>query len=179
MSVEAESPASRIPAEIMDFLARGLKFKGPVSSKSEIDDDFPLTGMNTFLLRAASIDKVACKVFWTFQTAEQPYCLEVAVYHEWGAGFLEDVQPPNQWKTINTAATPSPIKSCGVSCYGQQWDEKMQEINRPGGGRQADFVHGFPDLFVTGDSAVGVEQFLQEMQRLHDFTELATVTGQS
>ncbi|KAJ0121718.1 hypothetical protein J7T55_008885 [Diaporthe amygdali] len=179
LAIEAESPANRIPTEIQDFIARGLKFKRPVLKESGINDDFPFTEMDPYMLRAAGIDQVACKVFWTFQTAEKPYCLEVSVYHEWGAGFPQDSKPNYQWKALNTAAVPRPMKSCGVSFYGQDWDDKMQEMNRPGGGRQADFANAFPDLFVTEDSTSGIEQFLREMQRLHDFTELASVTDQN
>ncbi|KAI7787059.1 hypothetical protein LA080_001151 [Diaporthe eres] len=173
LSVEAESPKSRIPAEVFDFIARGLEFKRPIPTDSEINDDFPFTEVNAYLLRAASIDNVACKVFRTFQTANTPYCLEVSVYHEWGAGFFQETNPIYPWKALNTAAVPRPIKSCGISLYGQDWDHKIRDINKPGGGRQADFANGFPDLFVNEDSSSSIEQFLQEMQRLHDFTELA------
>lgn len=177
MSVEAESPKSRIPAEVLDFIAYGLKFKPPTLTGTKLEDNFPFTEMQTHLLRAASIDFVACKVFWTFQTANTPYCLEVSIYHEWGSGFLMDTNPAYPWKALNTAAVPRPTKSCGVSFYGQDWDHKMRNINKPGGGRQADFANGFPDLFVNEDSSSGIKQFLREIQRLHDFTELASVKG--
>lgn len=177
LSVEAETPKSRIPAEVFDFIARGLKFKRPIPTNSEINDEFPYTELNAYLLRAASIDNVACKVFWTFQTANTPYCLEVSVYHEWSAGFFQEDNPIYLWKALNTAAVPRPIKSCGISLYGQDWDHKIRDINKAGGGRQADFANGFPDLFVNEDSSSSIEQFLQEMQRLHDFTELASVTA--
>lgn len=177
LSVEAETPKSRIPAEVFDFIARGLKFKRPVITESDFNDDFPMTQMNTYLLRDASIDNVACKVFWTFQTAKTPYCLEVSVYHEWGPGFFNDPNDFYPWKALNTAAVPRPVKSCGVSFYGQDWDHKIRDINKAGGGRQADFANGFPDLFVDEDSNSSMEQFLREMQRLHDFTESASVTA--
>lgn len=178
LSVEAETPKSRVPAEVFEFIDRGLMFKRPVPSNSEINDEFPLTQMNNYLLRAASIDNIAYKVFWTFQTANNPYCLEVSVYHEWGAEFFKGTNAPvYPWKVLSTATVPQPTKSCGVSFYGQDWDHKIRDINKAGGGRQADFANGFPDLFVNEDSSSNIEEFLREMQRLHDFTESASVTA--
>lgn len=178
LSVEAEIPKSQIPAELLEFIHHGLRFKPPVSKKTGINDDLLFTEMNNYLLRAASIDNVACKVFWNFQTAETPYYLEVAVYHEWGAGFLETSKPIYPWKALNTAVVPHPIKSCGVSIYGHEWDHKMRGINKPGRGRQADFVDGFPELFDSEDYSSSIEHFLQHIQRLHDFAELANDPGQ-
>lgn len=163
---------------MLDFIYHGLKFKPPVSTKSKVNDDFLLTEMNIYLLRTASIDNVACKVFWTFQTANTPYYLEVAVYHEWDAGFFEKIDPAHPWKAVNTADVPRPIKSCGISLYGHEWDHQIRDINKPGGGRQADFSKGFPELFVNDDSSSNIEHFLQEMQRLHVLTELASFTEQ-
>lgn len=167
-----------MPAEVFDFINHGLMFTRPVPTKSEINDAFPFTQMNNNLLRAASIDNIAYKVFWTFQTATNPYCLEVSVYHEWCAEFFKGTGPIYPWKVLDTAAVPRPTKSCGISFYGQDWDHKIRDINKAGGGRQADFANGFPDLFVNEDSSSNIEQFLREMQRLHDYTELASVTAQ-
>jgi hypothetical protein len=178
LSVEAEAPKGQVPLEVLDFIHYGLKFKPPVSAKSGIDDNFLLTQMDQHLLRAACIDTVACRVFWTFQTTDSPHLLEVAVYHEWGTGFFEKTHPNSPWRTLNTAAVPQPIKSCGLSFYGHEWDHKIRDINKPGGGRQADFANGFPELFVNGDFRSSTRQFLQEMERLHDFTELANATEQ-
>lgn len=178
LSVEAEIPKSQIPAELLEFIHHGLRFKPAVSKKTGINDDFLFTEMNNYLLRAASIDNVACKVFWNFQTAETPYYLEVAIYHEWGGGFLETSKPIYPWKALDTAAIPNPTKSCGVSFYGHEWDHKMRDINKPGRGRQADFVNGFPELFDSEDYSSSIEQFLEHIQRLHDFTELANDPGQ-
>lgn len=162
---------------MFDFIDNGLTFKHPNPTKSELNDEFPFTKMNNHLLRAASIDNIACKVFWTFQTANDPYCLEVSVYHEWGADFFKATNSFLPWKVLDTAAAPQPIKSCGISFYGEDWDRKIRNINRAGGERQADFVNGFPDLFVNEDSSSSIEQFLREMQRLHEFTDLASVTA--
>ncbi|KAG8164855.1 hypothetical protein KVR01_005130 [Diaporthe batatas] len=168
----------QIPAEVLEFIHYGLRFKPPVSKETGINDDFLVTEMNNYLLRAASIDNVACKVFWTFQTAETPYYLEVAVYHEWGGALLETSKPVYPWKALNTAAVPHPIKSCGVSIYGHDWDHKMRGMNKPGKERQADFVNGFPELFDSEEYNTGIEHFLQQIQRLHDFTDLANESGQ-
>lgn len=167
MSVEAEANTSRLPPEIMTFVKRGLKFRHPAS-----EEDFLVTGVDDVLLRAASISEISCKVSWVFEFTQKPHRLEVSVYHEWGSEFLRT--PSQQWRTLNTAAVPGPTKSCGIMMYGQEWDEKMQEINTPGG-PQSDFTTGFPELFHEGDLAFGIEGFLQQIQGLHEFTELATV----
>lgn len=125
--------------------------------------------------RAANIVEIACKVSWTFELTQKPYRLEVSVYHEWGSGILQT--PSQQWRTLNTADVPGPTKSCGIMMYSQEWDEKMQDINNLGGG-QADFATGFPEIFAKGDAASGIESFLQEVQALHEFTELATIPDQ-
>lgn len=112
---------------------------------------------------------------WTFELTQKPYRLEVSVYHEWGPGIFQT--PSQQWRIFNTAVVPGPIKSCGIMMYSPEWDEKMREINNMGAG-QANFATGFPHLFSEGDSASGIESFLQEVQGLHEFTELATVPDQ-
>ncbi|ROW11180.1 hypothetical protein VMCG_01484 [Cytospora schulzeri] len=170
LSVETEANASRIPPEITNFVKHGLKFRHPAS-----EEDFLVTGVDDRLLRAANINEVACKVSWTFEFTEKPYRLEVSVYHEWGSAFLRT--PSQQWRTLNTAAVPGPTKSCGIMMYSQEWDEKMQEINKPGG-PHSDFAIGFPELFHGGELAFGIEGFLQEIRGLHGFTELATVPDQ-
>ncbi|POS80404.1 hypothetical protein DHEL01_v201214 [Diaporthe helianthi] len=172
LSVEAEIPRNQIPEELLQFIHHGLKLRPPVSKKTGIKDDFVFTLVNNYFLRAASIDNIACKVFWNFQTIEAPYYLEVAVYHEWVGGFSET----SNWWILNTVDVPQPIKSCGVSVYGHEWDHKMRQINKPGLGRQADFANGFPKLFDSEDQNSSVEHFLQQMQRLHGFTELANGT---
>lgn len=128
--------------------------------------------MDSHLLRAASIDEVACKVSWAFEFIQKPYRLEVSVYHEWGRELIQ--APALQWKTLNTAGTPRPTKSCGIMLYSPEWDTKMQELNEPG--QQSDFATGFPGLFVEGDLAFGIESYLQEMQVLHELTEQAAIS---
>lgn len=61
--------------------------------------------------------------------------------------------------------------------YSQEWDEKLQQINDPEG-LQTDFANCFSELFVEDDLAFGVESFLQEVQALHEFTDLAIVHDQ-
>lgn len=61
--------------------------------------------------------------------------------------------------------------------YSQEWDEKLQQINDPEG-LQTDFANCFSELFVEDDLAFGVESFLQEVQALHEFTDLAIVPDQ-
>lgn len=132
--------------------------------------------MDNNLLRAASVDAVACKISWAFEFAENPYHLEVSVYHEWGLNLLWD--SGQQWRNLHTADVPQPIKSCGMMLYSPVWDDKMREINNPGK-RQSDFANGFPELFGEGDLNLGVETFLQEMHGLHELTELATIPDQN
>ncbi|KUI63152.1 hypothetical protein VP1G_10270 [Cytospora mali] len=171
LAIEAETSASRIPPEITNFVKHGITFKSPAS-----DEDFLVTKMDEILRRAANIDNIACNVSWTFEFAQKPYRLEISIYHEWGPEAIQS--PSQQWRTFDTAGVPPPIKSCGIMMYNQEWDDKMQQINNPGG-RKSDFANGFPELFVEGDLAFGVENFLQEMKVLHEFTELATVPDQN
>ncbi|ROV91786.1 hypothetical protein VSDG_06516 [Cytospora chrysosperma] len=170
LSVEAEANTSRLPPEIMTFVRLGLKLRRPASR-----EDFLVTEVDDVLLRAAEINEIACKVSWTFEFTQKPYRLEVSVYHEWGSESLRT--PSQQWRTLNTADVPGPTKSCGIMMYGQEWDEKMQEINKPGG-PQSDFAIGFPELFHEGDLSLGIEDFLQEVQGLYELTELATIPDQ-
>ncbi|KAK7739952.1 hypothetical protein SLS53_005546 [Cytospora paraplurivora] len=170
LCVETEANAGRIPPEITHFVKHGLQFKRPPS-----EAEFLLTRMDSNLLRAAGIDKIACKVSWTFDLTQKPYRLEVSVYHEWAPELLRT--PGKQWRILDTTGVPRPSKSCGIMLYSQEWDEKLQQINDPEG-LQSDFAKAFPELFVENNLAFGVESFLQEVQSLHGFTDLAAVPDQ-
>lgn len=116
--------------------------------------------------------EIACKVSWVFDLVWKPYRLEVSVYHEWDTAFLQTSS--QQWRVLNTADVPGPTKSCGIMMYNQGWDEMLQEANNLGTG-QADFAKGFPWLFEEGQTTTNVENFVEEVQELQKFMELATI----
>ncbi|KAF3764906.1 hypothetical protein M406DRAFT_70580 [Cryphonectria parasitica EP155] len=169
LAVEADIGARGIP-EAYQNLVKGLQFP---KGRPKNDFDFPATAVSEALLRAAKIDNVACKVSWTFECRKTPYCVEVAVYHEWKDNSLSRhlyrrrTQPaPGQVVQINTANKKlKSTKGCGITLYGQGWDDEMQELNPVSGTFVPDFVHalaGHQDLVDFSSN------FLREMECLLD-----------
>lgn len=132
--------------------------------------DFPIFHAPRAALCAANVDNVACKVHWTFESTNGPYCVEVAVNHDWtDIPLLKRIKTPGApvWFTFDTSGcnAPLPSKFCLMSIYGVEWDGKTRGIN-PAGGQ---FEKKFMDLFSHQDDLVsGTGQLLEEVDYLID-----------
>lgn len=132
--------------------------------------DFPVFHASRAALCAANIDNVACKVYWTFDCANGPYCVEIAVNHDWKdspvSKRIRGPRAPAEF-TFNTSGcnSPLPSKSCLMSLYGIDWDDKMAGTNPTSG----QFEEQFADLFCDQDDLVsGAGQLLEEVDCLLD-----------
>lgn len=160
-------------------LAAALKFGDePVNGF-----DFPTTEAPRSTMVAAGVDKVAYKVYWTFECSSSPYKVEVAVYHDSKFGFSTRLRDPKAPFLVPFSQIMAPIKACGVSLYGDQWDRKLRGMNPASGQFPAEFA----DLFslpgrrvdAEGDHVSGVAKLLEEMEHLLKTTTSEATTTQA
>lgn len=136
--------------------------------------DFPVFHVPRAALCAANVDNVACKVYWTFGCTKGPYCVEVAVNHDWKDQPLSkrtrgQKAPVGYTFDASGCMAPLPFKSCLMSLYGVEWDDKMCGTN-PASGQ---FEEKFADLFSHEDDLVsGVGQLLEEVDYLLDIATI-------
>lgn len=147
LEVLTESNTKDYPSDLRTFLENGVKF-----AKFETNGPkFPQPQFSVDAARRASVDTVHGRVTWTFNIRNSSYRLEVSVYHEWKS--LEDVP---------TKAAPM---SCGVSLFGQSWEDELRPRNLTGQPR--DFGRDFSALFA--DAPNGIQSLVT---KVHDIIDL-------
>lgn len=143
--------------------------------------DFPITSAPRSTMVAAGVDKVAYKVYWTFECSQSPYKVEVAVYHDSKVGFGTRLRDPKSSFVVPFRQIMMPIKSCGVSLYGHQWDRKLRGMSPASGQFPAEFANLFSSPVrgdEEGDHVSGISKLLNEMEHLLKTTTAETaVTG--
>lgn len=144
----------------MIALARHFEFDQPDEESSE----FPSFTVPSAAMNKAKIDKMSCKVTWTFESVKKPLFVEVSVYHDWTKSGRRATK--NGRLYFDTAQEPVPIKSCGISLYGVEWDGKMQLIDPASGTFDQDFLQLFSDN--AGSSTESVNGLLEEIDYLLD-----------
>lgn len=176
LSVDSDLSADKIHEQFR-VLAKELRFD-PVP---EDGYTFPVAHASRISLKKANIDSVACKAIWTFECVTAPCYTDFTEYYDWDAYPLSKYMNQNPQVTQYAfSATgrncPIPNKSCAVSLYGDDWDEKMREIS-PASGKFAEqlinlFGHG-----IDGEQYIG--SLLQEIEFLLDITTQAIAETES
>lgn len=139
-------------------LAKSLEFNKPFENSFE----FPAFSVGCGAISAAKIDSVACKVTWAFDYIQKPLSVEVSVYHDW-KGIMQDFRGAKDgYLRLDTTHQPEPVKSCGISLYGREWDGKMQTMDPSSGVFDQDFL----ELFSEDGSSEGVDGLLKEIDYL-------------
>lgn len=141
-------------------LAKSIEFSKP----SEDSFEFPAFTVPVGLYHVAKIDNVACKVTWTFEYVQKPLVVEASVYHDWQGAVRIPRGPGGGTLNFGTTKKPEPVKSCGMSLYGREWDGMMQTID-PASGR---FDQDFLELFSDNGSSESLEGLLEEIDYLLD-----------
>lgn len=168
LSVESDVGADRVDSSFRN-LAKALQFGvTPINHF-----DFPVIKAPRSALLDANIDNMVCKVYWTFTYVYRPYCVEVAVTHDWKNSPLStnirDHTKPAIFNFDTADGRVGPIKSCLMSLYGFEWEDKMHGIDPTSG----QFEKRFSDLFsYRGDAETGASQLLEEIEYLQ---EIATI----
>lgn len=158
------------------ILAKELRFD-PVPENGVT---FPVVHASSASLRKANIDSVAFKAIWTFDCVKTPCRVDLTEYYDWDAHPLSEFMGKNPHVreyefSISGRNCPIPNKSCAVAIYGEDWDEKMRNIN-PASGR---FAEEFINLFgcgLSGEQYVG--SLLQEVEFLQDITTQAAAEAE-
>lgn len=162
LSVESDAGADMVDVNFRN-LAKVLRFGVTPVNHFE----FPVIKAPRPALFAAKIENMVCKVYWTFSCVSHPYCVEVAVTHDWKnsplSTSIKDHMTPYLY-TFNTAnARVGPIKSCLMSLYGVEWEDKIRGMDLTSG----QFENMFSDLFShQGDAETGAGQLLEEIDYL-------------
>lgn len=175
LAVESDRSADKVHDKFRD-LAKDLRF-GPVSDNGQT---FPIARASRAALRNANIDSVACKATWTFECVEAPFRIDLTEYYDWDADPLSKHIENNPQMThydfsVTGRKCPVPNKSCAVSLYGDDWDEKLRDLS-PASGR---FAEQLIDLFgqgLEGEQYVG--SLLREIRFLLKVTSEAVTEAE-
>lgn len=176
LSVDSDLSADKVHNKYRD-LARELCFD-PVPDNGQT---FPVAHASRVSLRNANIDSVACKAIWTFECVMAPCRIDFMEYYDWDAYPLSNFMEKNphiaQFDFSTTGRNcPIPNKSCAVSLYGDDWDEKMRNLS-PASGKFADQII---DIFGHGlDGEQYVDSLLREIEFLLRITSQAAAEAES
>lgn len=141
-------------------LAKSIEFDKP----SEGSFEFPAFTISVGLYHVAKIDNVACKVTWAFDYVQKPLVVEASVYHDWQGAAQIFRSPGGGTLNFDTTQRPGPVKSCGMSLYGREWNGMMQTIDPASGKFDQDFL----ELFSDNGSPDSLEGLLEEVGYLLD-----------
>ncbi|KAJ4424766.1 hypothetical protein N0V82_000485 [Gnomoniopsis sp. IMI 355080] len=176
LSVDSDISADVVHNKFRD-LAKELRFD-PVLEDGQM---FPIAHASRVSLRNANIDSVACRAIWTFECVEAPCRIDFTEYHDWDAHplskFMEQCPQVTEFHFSTTGRNcPLPNKSCAVSLYGDDWDEKLRNLS-PASGK---FAEQIIDLFGHGvDGKRYVDSLIQEVEFLLGITSQAAVEAES
>lgn len=170
LAVDSDLSSDKIHDKFRD-LAKDLRFD-PVSDNGQT---FPTARASRASLRNANINSVACKAIWTFECVKAPCRIDLTEYYDWDAYPLsEHIENNPQMTHYDFSVTghkcPVPNKSCAVSLYGDDWDEKLRDLS-PASGR---FAEQLIDLFGQGlRGKQYVDNLLREIGFLLEVTSQA------
>lgn len=145
--------------EVHDLIAVAKLFDFGQPSQNTVE--FPAFSVPFAAIDRAKIDRVACKVTWTFEYIQRPLFVEMSVYHDWA----QDIKSNRGGSLhLDTSREPRPIKSCGISLFGQEWDMKMHSIDPA----SSTFDQDFLSLLSDDGESVSAEGLLEEIGYLLD-----------
>ncbi|KAJ4394310.1 hypothetical protein N0V93_003527 [Gnomoniopsis smithogilvyi] len=176
LSVDSDLSTDNVHNKFRD-LAKELRF----DQAPEDGQTFPAVHVSRASLRKANIDNVACKAMWTFECVKAPCHIVLTEYHDWDAyplsSFMEKNPRVAQFSFSPTGRNcPVPNKSCAVSLYGDDWDEKMRNLS-PASIKFADQII---DLFGRDlDGEQYVDNLLHEIEFLLGITSHAAAEAES
>lgn len=178
MSIESDLSAEKIHDKFRK-LAAELRFE----AVPEGTLTFPTFTVSSQALQAAGISSVACKVYSTFECVQSPFLVQVAAYYDWHKHLLFDPNTfpvdPLRFDTSGSPVCPAPNKSCAVSLFGLDWDDKMKDLDPDSKTFASDLVDVFnQDIYMpaANDLTPGVEstgKLVREVEYLLDVTTQA------
>lgn len=176
LSVDSDLSADKVH-ERFRILAKELHFD-PVP---EDGLTFPVAHASCTSLRKANIDSAAGKATWTLECLKAPCRIDFTEYYDWDAHPVSNHMDKNPHVDLYSFSIigrncPIPNKSCAVSLYGEDWDEKMRTMN-PASGRFADELINLFGCGVDGEQYI--KSMLQEIEFLLNITTQAVAETES
>lgn len=180
ISVESDLSTDKIHDKFRE-LATHLCFE-PVEQETVT---FPVFTVSRDALLRAHIDGVACKVYRTFECVSTPYLAEIATYYDWNDSPLAANLARNPAKTeyefsiSHSRNCPIPYKSCAVSLYGDEWDNKVKEMNPTSVTYTDDLIDLFYNEGLVRDYGSRFAGEMSAAQLLHEVEFLLDMTTQA